>query len=99
MTYKNRGNGNRNVSEIKAKKITDIIFALAATVAISVQLFLLFKYFNIRDEKKSYSEQYNIAEQSMNVMKDQKLEKQRTYDALNIELDNLKSELERLKSK
>jgi hypothetical protein len=101
MSYKNRSRSNhgyRSISEIRAKKITDIIFALIATVAIIVQLFLLFKYFNIRDEKKYITDKYQIAKQTMNTTKDQKLEKQRIYDTLNMEIESLESELERLKS-
>lgn len=101
MSYKNRNRNNygyRSSAEIKAKKITDLIFALIATVAIIAQLFLLFKYFNIHDEKNYTTDKYKLAEQDMNTQKNQKLEKQRIYDTLNLEISSLESELGRLKS-
>lgn len=100
MSYKSRskrGNDNKSVAR-RTNKIVDISFALIATIAITIQLFLIFKYFDVRDKRNSITEKYKVAEQAMNEIKNQKLVKQSIYDGLNIEIDNLKSELERLKS-
>ena len=46
--------------ERKRKKMIDLVFIAIATVALAVQIFVLFQYFETNAKKKEITEKYNV---------------------------------------
>lgn len=82
--------------ERKRKKMIDLVFIAIATVALAVQVFVLFQYFETNAKKKEITEKYNAIQALLEQAKNEKMAAQTNRDALQLEILNLETQLEAL---
>ena len=93
-----RGQGYRSAAEIRRVRTGNLLFALVATVAVCVQIYLISGYFSARAEKKDKEELYRMSQSNLEESQKKVDAAESEYDALVKDIANLEAKLAGLES-
>ena len=82
-----------------AEKKSDLIFAAIALVLITVMVFFLFRYFDLREQNQAQPEEYGAILQDLNEVKEQKNRLESEIAAVTGELEDLNKQISALSGK